>query len=311
MEEVDKKRVPEFQSIMLPILQYLKDDQPRALQEVMEHIAQLHKLTEDELRLKVPSGQMSLFKNRVAWAISYLKNAGLIVYIKRGIYQITPAAHEILKTDITSINIPYLKKLDAFKAWQATFSQQEEQETVIAETPETKTPEELIGDNFKKINNKLGIELLELIKQKTAVQFEKFVLELLNNMGYGGAEERNFEVVGQSGDNGIDGIIYQDKLGIDRIYVQAKRWNDAKVQSKDIRDFIGSLSLRGTNKGVFITTSQFTEDATRTVQMNPQNIVILIDGKKLTDFAIKFNVGVQVKEIYEIKNIDFDFFDEL
>lgn len=311
MEQPDKNRVPEFQSIMLPILQYLKDNEPRALQEVMDHIAQVHKLTEDELRLKVPSGQMSLFKNRVAWAISYLKNAGLIIYVRRGVYQITPAAQEIIKTDITSINIAYLKKLDAFKAWQSTFNQSEEPETIIAEAPERKTPEELIGDNFKKINVKLGIELLELIKQKTAAQFEKFVLELLNNMGYGGAEEKNFEVVGQSGDNGIDGIIYQDKLGIDRVYVQAKRWNEAKVQSKDIRDFIGSLSLRGTNKGVFITTSQFTDDATRTVQMNPQNIIILIDGKKLTDMAIKYNVGVQVKERYEIKSIDFDFFDDL
>jgi restriction system protein len=308
---VDRKRIPEFQSIMLPILQYLADDKERNQQDVMDHIAKLHNLTEEELRLKVPSGQMSLFKNRVAWAVSYLKNAGLINYVRRGIYQITPVAHEILKTDIKFINIPFLKKLDAFKSWQSTFSQTEEQETIISETPETKTPEEIIGDNFKRINNKLCIELLEVIKQKTAAQFEKFVLVLLSNMGYGGAEEKNFEVVGQSGDNGIDGIIYQDKLGIDRIYVQAKRWNDAKVQSKDIRDFIGSLSLRGTNKGVFITTSQFTEDATRTVQMNPQNIIILIDGKKLTDFAIRFNVGVQVKETYEIKGIDIDFFEEL
>jgi restriction system protein len=130
-------------------------------------------------------------------------------------------------------------------------------------------------------------------------------------MGYGGAAEKNFEVVGQSGDNGIDGIIYQDKLGIDRIYVQAKKWTDNKVHSKDVRDFIGSLSIRGTNKGVFITTSLFTDDALKTVKMNPQNIIILIDGKKLTDYAIQYNVGVQVKNSYEIKSIDSDFFDEL
>lgn len=307
----DRKRIPEFQSIMLPILQFLSDNNERNQQDVMDHIAGQHHLTEEELRLKVPSGQMSLFKNRVAWAISYLKNAGLVHYVRRGIYQITPAGVTIVKSDISFINIAYLKTLDSFKAWQSTFSQQDEQEPIVAEAPETKTPEEIIGASFKKINTKLGAELLEIIKQKTAAQFEKFVLVLLSNMGYGGADEKNFEVVGQSGDNGIDGIIYQDKLGIDRVYVQAKRWNETKVQSKDIRDFIGSLSLRGTNKGVFITTSQFTEDASRTVQMNPQNIIILIDGKKLTDFAIRFNVGVQTKENYEIKGIDADFFDEL
>jgi restriction system protein len=176
---------------------------------------------------------------------------------------------------------------------------------------ETRTPEEIIGDNFKKINYQLATELLELIKQRNPAQFERFVLELLDKMGYGGIEEKNFEVIGQSGDNGIDGIIYQDKLGIDRIYVQAKRWSDNKVHSKDIRDFIGSLSLKGTYKGVFITTSFFTEDARRTSSMNPQNIIILIDGKKLTDYAIQYNVGIQVKEQYAVKNIDTDFFDEL
>jgi restriction system protein len=123
-------------------------------------------------------------------------------------------------------------------------------------------------------------------------------------MDYGGAEQKNFEVVGKSGDNGIDGIIYQDKLGIDRIYVQAKKWTDNKVHSKDIRDFIGSLRLKGTNKGVFITTSQFTDDAVRTANANPANIIVLIDGKKLTDLAIEYNAGVQVKEHYQVKTVD-------
>jgi restriction system protein len=239
-----------------------------------------------------------------------LKNAGLLNAVKRGVYKISEMGVSALRENITSINTAYLKKFEGFKLWQSSFAQTDDLEKTI-EVEDKKTPEEIIGENFKKINRKLSIELLDVIKQKTSVQFETFVLELLNNMGYGGAEEKNFEVVGQSGDNGIDGIIYQDKLGIDRIYVQAKKWNDNKVQSKDIRDFIGSLSLRGTNKGVFITTSQFTDDALKTVQMNPQNIIILIDGSKLTDFATQFNVGVQVKDQYQIKAIDFDFFDEL
>ncbi|RYY47080.1 MAG: hypothetical protein EOO06_13185 [Chitinophagaceae bacterium] len=178
-------------------------------------------------------------------------------------------------------------------------------------TREDKTPEEIIGANFKKINDELSFELLELVKQKSPAQFEKFVLEVLNSMGYGVDDEKNFEVVGQSGDNGIDGIIYQDKLGIDKIYVQAKRWADNKVQSKDIRDFIGSLSLKGTTKGVFITTSNFTPDAIATSKMNPHNTIILIDGIKLCEYAIQFNIGVQIKNNYVIKSLDFDFFEDL
>lgn len=299
--------IPDYQTLMYPILSHLGDNKTHPLQEVMDFLIAHFELTEEELMIKVPSGQMGLFKNRVTWSISYLKNAGLILYVRRGVYQITKLGESVLKENITSINTAYLRKFEGFKN---ASNPKEVSEKNSEELSEVKTPEEIVGDNFNKINDKLGVELLDIIIQKTPSQFEKFVLELLNGMGYG-AVEKNFEVVGQSGDNGIDGIIYQDKLGIDRIYVQAKKWNENKVHSKDIRDFIGSLSLRGTNKGVFITTSQFTEDALRTVSMNPQNIIILIDGKKLTEYAIRYNVGVQIKDRYEIKTVDLDFFDEL
>lgn len=306
-----KEQIPDFQSIMYPILDVLRDGNPHTAQEVLEQLAKRFQLTEEHLAIRVPSGQQPLFKNRVAWAVSYLKNAGLVKYAKRGVYQLTEAGHAVLQEGVTYINLAYLKKFDAYKAWQSTFDQAEEKGTVNNEVEELKTPEELIGDSLARVNDKIAADLLEIIKSKTPAQFEKFVLMLLNAMGYGMMEEKAFEVIGQSGDYGIDGIIYQDKLGIDRIYVQAKKWNDNKVQSKEIRDFIGSLSLRGTNKGVFITTSQFTDDALRTASMNPQNTIILIDGKKLTDFAIQFNVGVQVKKQYELKDVDQDFFDEL
>lgn len=168
-----------------------------------------------------------------------------------------------------------------------------------------------MGNTLTEMNNKLAYELLEILKNKSAKYFEHFVLEILNHIGYGGVEERNFEIVGQSGDNGIDGIIYQDKLGIERIYVQAKRWKDTKIQSKEVRDFIGSLNLKGTNKGIFITTSDFTEDAFTTATMNPHNRIILINGKRLTQLAIENNVGIQVRKVYELKDIDNDFFEEI
>lgn len=306
-----KEQIPDFQSIMYPVLNFLRDGQPHTRQELVRQLAQHFQLSSEHLAIMVPSGQQPLFLNRITWSISYLKNAGLLFYAKKGVYQITEAGQQVLREGVTQINLAYLKKFDAYKAWQATFAQPEEKEAEIAEAEEAKTPEELIGDSLKRVNEKIAADLLEIIKGKSPAQFEKFVLVLLNAMDYGMMEEKHYEVVGQSGDFGIDGIIYQDKLGIDRIYVQAKKWNDNKVQSKEIRDFIGSLSLRGTNKGVFITTSQFTDDAQRTAVMNPQNTIILIDGKKLTEFAIQFNVGVQVKYRYELKTVDDDFFDEL
>ncbi|MEQ1798902.1 MAG: restriction endonuclease [Lacibacter sp.] len=301
--------IPDFQTIMYPMLDTLKDGQPRTLNEVMDSLGKYFKLTEEDLRIKVPSGQMGLFRNRVGWTRSYLKNAGLITYPSRGVYQISETGKKVLTENISYINIAYLKKFEDFQRWQNSFSLPEE--NIKQEENVNKTPEEILGDTFKDLNNKLGYELLEILKNKPFDYFEYFVLQLLSKMGYGGIEESNFEVVGKSGDNGIDGIIYQDKLGIDRIYVQAKRWKDNKVQSKDIRDFIGSLSLKGTNKGIFITTSEFTDDAEKTAKMNPQNRIILIDGSQLVEHAIEFNVGVQIKKLYEVKDLDNDFFEEL
>lgn len=303
--------IPDFQSIMYPLLKELKDGSSKTINEVMGQLSTHFKLTEEDLRIKVPSGQMGLFKNRVAWAISYLKNAGLLFYPQRGVYQITDIGTKVLEEGVDKINIAYLKRFDDYKKWQGTFAKPEDSAEVKSESMLEKTPEEIIGDTFKDLNRKLAYELLEILKSKPPAYFEFFVLKLLSAMGYGGVEESNFEVVGKSGDNGIDGIIYQDKLGIDRIYVQAKRWKDNKVQSKDIRDFIGSLSLRGTNKGIFITTSEFTDDAVKTVSMNPQNRIILIDGKQLAENAIENNVGVQVRKSYEVKDLDDDFFEEI
>lgn len=306
-------KIPDFQTLMYPLLSLLKDEEPHSLQDVMFVLAKQFNLSEDDLKIKVPSGQMGLFKNRVGWATSYLKNSGLIYYPQRGVYQITETGKKVLGENINYINIAYLKQFDGYKNWQSTFAKDDEatdqQDTVILN--KDKTPEEILGDTLRDLNNNLGYELLEILKTKPAKYFEYFVLELLTGMGYGGVEEKNFEVVGQSGDNGIDGIIYQDKLGIERIYVQAKRWKDNKVQSKDIRDFIGSLSLKGTNKGIFITTSDFTEEAISTAGMNPQNRIILINGQRLADLAIENNIGVQVKKVYTVKDLDNDFFEEI
>jgi restriction system protein len=304
------ERIPDFQRIMYPLLRYLGDDQPRNVTEVVSSLAGTFKLTEEDLRIKLDSGIKGKFRDRVGWATTYLKNSGLIFYPQRGVYQITAVGKEALADNITEIDKNYLKKFEGYQKWLSTSTGSGESDTADR-VVEGKTPEEILGDTVRDLKNTLGYELLELLKNKPPEYFEYFVLKLLSAMGYGGVEKDNFEVVGQSGDNGIDGIIYQDKLGIDRIYVQAKRWRDNKVQSKDIRDFIGSLSLRGTNKGIFITTSEFTQDAVQTAKMNPHNRIILINGVQLVENAIDNNVGVQVKKSYEIKDLDNDFFDDL
>ncbi|GAB4093057.1 restriction endonuclease [Flaviaesturariibacter terrae] len=306
-----KEQIPDFQKIMYPALAALRDGAPHPAQELIAQLGKHFQLSDAHLAIMVPSGQQPLFKNRVTWAVTYLKKAGLLQAVKRGVYQITEAGLAILKQNIDYINLAYLEKFDAYKEWTGSFGKAEATPATDEQAAVSETPEELIGESLARVHASIAADLLETLKQKTPAQFEKFVLLLLQGMGYGMMEENAIEVVGQSGDFGIDGIIYQDKLGIDRIYVQAKKWNDNKVQSKEIRDFIGSLSLRGTNKGVFITTSRFTDDALRTASMNPQNKIILIDGPKLADFAIQFNVGVQVKKRYELKDIDQDFFDEL
>lgn len=306
------ERIPDFQKLMYPLLSFLGDGLPHNLQEVMEALTAKFSLTEEDLKVKVPSGQMGLFKNRIGWATSYLKNSGLIFYPRRGVYQITDMGKSVLSEQIDYINIAYLKQFEGYKKWQSTFAQTEYADKIQSENKQSasKTPEEVLGDSLAELNNNLAYELLDILKTRPAKYFEYFVLELLSGMGYGGVEEKSFEVVGQSGDNGIDGIIYQDKLGIERIYVQAKRWKDNKVQSKDIRDFIGSLSLKGTNKGIFITTSDFTEDALATAKLNPHNRIILINGQQLASLAIENNIGIQVKKMYAVKQIDDDFFEE-
>lgn len=302
--------IPDFQTIMLPMLKILRDGKPHSLSEVLVQLATKFNLSDDDLRVKVPSGQQPLFKNRVTWATSYLKNSGLIHYPQRGVYCITKDGSAVLKQEPENITVAFLKKLEAYQNWQAGFSEGSVINTASTSEPDEKTPEEILGDTIKSVNEKVALELLELLKTKPPSYFEGFVLRLLNKMGYGGADE-NFEVVGKSGDNGIDGIIYQDQFGIDRVYVQAKRWAGNNVQSKDIRDFIGSLSIKGTNKGIFITTSDFTENSLETVRMNPQNRIILINGKQLAEYALKHNVGIQIKAEYHLKTLDNDFFEDL
>lgn len=307
-----KKQIPDFQTVMLPMLNLLVDGQPKSLNEVMKLLSTHFKLTPEHLKVKVPSGQMGLFRNRVGWTRSYLKNAGLIHYPSRGVYQITDFGKDYLKTNPTDLRIKHLKKMPKYREWTDTFNQDQSDSLDVISTKESisQTPEEVLASTVTQMHKQLATEVLDKLKENTFGYFENFVISLLQKMGYGEFREDSGKVTGGTGDNGVDGIIYQDRLGLESVYIQAKRFTTGSVGSPDIRNFIGSLALQGVNKGVFLTTSKFSDSAIKTALESKQQKIILIDGQELSKLAIEYNLGVQEDKTIVIKKIDLDYFEE-
>ncbi len=301
--EANKDKIPDFQSIMLPLLKLLEDGHPKTLNEVVKTLAEQFNLNEQDLKIKVPSGQMGLFRNRVGWTRSYLKKAGLIKYPDRGVYQITDFGKKYLEKGPDDLRIKHLKKMPDYIEWVKTFNQDQDsqEEGTLPTELKGKTPDEILDITVKRINKELASELLDKLKEKSFGYFENFVIQLLQKMGYGDFREDAAEKTGKPGDDGIDGIISQERLGLENVYIQAKRFTNGSVGSPDIRNFIGSLALQGVSKGVFLTTSRFSESALRTANDSRQQKIILIDGKQLVNLAIEYNLGVQTDQTIEIK----------
>jgi restriction system protein len=302
--------IPDFQTFMRPLLESISDGIEHELKEVKLKLIRVFSISEDELRIKIPSQRAFLFDNRLGWANTYLKKAGLIESKRRAYLQITEEGKVFLKKHPTQIKVSDLKKIEQFKDFHKikekdNSSQIEEEESNEADV---RSPEEIIYSAHSIIVSSLVAELLSTIKACTPLFFEKLVIDLLLNMGYGGSRKEAGSAIGKSGDGGIDGIINEDKLGLDSIYLQAKRWENT-VPVKEIRDFAGSLLSKKAKKGVFITTSDFSKNAYDFINsIEPK--IILIDGQKLALLMIEHNVGVTRKEIYEIKDIDNDYFEE-
>ena len=305
-----KNNIPDFQAIMLPMLRLLKDGKQKTLIEVMKHLASFYNLTEEELKIRVPSGQMGLFRNRIGWTRSHLKKAGLIKYPERGIYQITEKGTDYLNSNPVNLGLKQLKKMPLYIEWIQTFNQDSKNNIESKTNIEAQTPEEILANTVTQLNVELASELLDKLKENSFGYFENFVIKLLQKMGYGAFREDAGKVTGQIGDDGIDGIIYQDRLGLETVYIQAKRYSNGTVGSPEIRNFIGSLAIKGVSKGVFLTTSRFSESATRTAKDSKQQKIVLLNGKSLANLAIEFNLGVQIENIINIKKIDLDFFEE-
>lgn len=300
--------IPSFESIMYPLLKLAADGNRHSLNNDIPKLAKFFDLSDEEISIQIPSGQ-SRFKNRVGWARTFLKKAGLLSYPERGYFQITERGIEVLSKNPITINIDYLKQFPEFLEFrQKTQSDGPE----LPHEPEIEqTPEEAIESSYLKIRSNLSDELLDLVLHSSPDFFEKLVVELLVAMGYGGTRKEAARAVGKSGDGGIDGIIDEDRLGLDMIYIQAKRWQfESKVSRPNIQAFVGALVGKHATKGVFITTSDFTDEAIKFVKEIGTKVV-LINGERLANFMIDYGIGVSTKTEYKIKQIDRDYFEEI
>lgn len=302
--------IPTYERIMLPLLELLKDENTYTNKECVDKLSENLNLTEEEIRELLPSGRKRIFYDRVNWAKTYLKKAGLVEAPRRGEVRITQLGLELLQENPVEIRTRDLLRYSSFDEFINTNNRNENnienRETLINE----RTPSEEIAISFEELKNSLADEILEKIKSCSFEFFEKSVIELLIKMGYGGSREEAGRATRRTGDEGIDGIINEDRLGLDSIYIQAKRWRDTVVGRPEIQKFSGALDTPGANKGVFITTSKFSREAREYVENINTKKIILIDGMQLAQYMIDFNVGVSTEIVYEVKRIDSDYFIE-
>lgn len=300
--------VPEFQTLMLPYLSYIRDGNEHSIAEMMEFLAKTFDLTSDELEERIPSGRQTRFYNRVTWAGSHLRHAGLVENTRRGFFRITPRGIDLLSKNLSRVDLLVLDQFPEHREFRTKKRESTTEPPERAESAEGKTPDELMDEAYTAIREALAEDILEKVKTCTPRFFENLVVTLLVKMGYGGTRQDAGEAVGRSGDEGIDGIIKEDRLGLDVIYLQAKRW-EGTISRPEIQKFAGALQGKRAKKGVFITTSEFTREA-REFAAAIDNKIILIDGSELAEYMIDFNVGVSAVTTYEIKRMDSDYFEE-
>lgn len=303
--------IPDFQAFTLPLLQLAFDEKDHLLSEARDTIADRLRLTDDDRKELLPSGRQGRFANRIAWAKVYLQQAGLLESQQRGHFRITDRGKDVLKAMPQRIDIAFLMQFDEFRQFRQSnrkVAEVEPDATSASITEAIETPEELLEQSYQSIRGEVVAELLNRVKAGSPRFFEILVVELLLKMGYGKNRLEAGQAIGSVGDEGIDGIISEDRLGLDNIYLQAKRW-EGTVGRPEVQKFVGALHGKRARKGVFITTGTFSSDAIDYVsRIDPR--VVLIDGRQLAEFMFDFNLGVGAKAIYEVKRIDSDYFTE-
>lgn len=303
--------IPDYQSLMLPLLKLVADGKEHRYRDLVEALAIEFKVTDEERKELLASGNQAIFDNRVGWAKTYLKKAGLLDSPKRATFVITDVGRETLAKNPDRIDAKFLRQFASFIEFQnASRPGNEVEEEAIKSESHDLTPEESLDKAYQRIRKSLASELLNKVVDLSPSFFEKLVVELLVKMGYGGSIKDAGTAIGKSGDEGIDGTIKEDKLGLDIIYIQAKRWRPGNVVGRpELQKFVGALAGQGAKKGIFITTSNFTKDALEYTPRNETKIV-LIDGVQLAQLMIDSNLGCTVQQTYELKKIDSDYFGE-
>lgn len=302
--------IPNYQMLMLPVLKLAADGEEHKFSQAVEELADEFNLSTEERNELLPSGSQAVFNNRVGWARSYLKQAGLLASPKRGFFTITPTGIELLATNPEKINISVLEQFPEFIEFKNRKREKSETESQSEETvaqDSTQTPEDALASAYKQLRATLETEVISTVKDASPSFFERLVVDLLVKMGYGGSRQDAGKALGKSGDGGIDGIINEDRLGLDVIYIQAKRW-EGSVGRPEIQKFAGALQGQRARKGVFITTSYFTKEAIEYASLIESKI-ILINGEHLSRLMVEHNIGVSTVGQYEVKKLDSDYFD--
>ena len=291
--------IPDYQSLMLPLLSLAADQEEHSLREAIENLADLFELTDEQRRDLLPSGQQATFDNRVGWARTYMKKAGLLESTRRGYFRITERGLKVLKRNPKAINISFLRQFPEFVEFQAPRPTKKDED-------QAHTPEEEIEAAYMQVRQGLAAELLQTVSSCSPTFFERLVVDLLVKMGYGGTRRDAGEAIGKSGDGGIDGIIKEDRLGLDTVYIQAKRWENT-VGRPEVQKFAGALAGQKARRGIVITTSDFSQQARDYVSLIDTKI-ILIDGDRLAQLMIDYDIGVTTVASYQVKRVDSDYF---
>lgn len=300
--------IPDYQTIMLPLLTLASDGAEHQFRQAVDTLAEQFALTDAERSELLPSGTAHVFGSRVGWARTYLKQAGLLDSPKRGVFRITSEGKALLAKNLQTVDNSVLNQYEAFRAFRARGREAEEESRPAANGIATgQTPEDAMAAAYQRVRKSLEADLLEQIKAASPAFFERLVVDLLVAMGYGGSRQDAGRAIGRSGDGGIDGMIKEDRLGLDVIYVQAKRWENT-VGRPEIQKFAGALQGQRASKGIFITTSNYSREATEYTNVIATKI-ILIDGDTLVSLMVDHNVAVARTGVYELKKIDTDYFE--
>lgn len=297
--------VPKYNEFFQPIMEYMEDENIHNIKELRDFCCKYYNLTEQDLKLTVPSKKQSLFYNRVFWAKTYLVKAGLIESVSRAQYCLTDRGKEAITNGVENITLSYLKKYESFRTFIGIDNKNKGNDP-LKEEKLPDNPKEIIESSVKQINQSLSDNLMQEILKMEWYDFEKLVVLLLKKMGYGEPTTTK-----KTGDGGIDGLVKADKFGFDTIYVQAKLWKpESTVSRSEIQKFLGALAGQGASKGLFITTAKFSDEAIQFAQRHLQQKIVLVDGNTLTNLMIEYNLGVSIEITYEVKRMDYDFFNE-